>query len=305
MQQNTILGWQKMQGTYRITLGDDVYEYKNIITDVGRLGLLYAVSGQKQGWAESIVAGIGETAATDNDTGLEYLVSGGDITTTIVDPINEKLYFKASLPLQDELTIYELGCYSSNTLSTQNSDSGGGSVITTFTSISNWTDVDGTHTVDTTNNRIGKDSIGYTIASSDTASGYLTYIADISSIPSNATIKFAYYTSGVTDILLRFKVDDSNYYEYAGWSVTDGYHIGSALKSDFTITGSPTWDQIQAIEISVVAGGSGGTVSLDGIRYELPLVMAADSTLLSRVVLIDPQEKLPGVSLDIEYLLEL
>lgn len=292
-----------MQGIYRITIGDDVYEYKNIITDIGRLGLLYAISGQRQGWAVSIVAGIGETVAAANNTGLEYLVSGGDISTTIIDPINEKLYFKASLPLQDELIIYELGCYSSNTLSTQSSESGGGSVVAVFTSTSDWTDTAGTHALDTDNNRIGRDSIGYTLGASASGKGYLTYIADMSSIPSNATFKFAYYTTGIADVVLRFKVDDSNYYEYAGWPVTDGYHIGTALKSDFTITGAPSWDQIQAIEIESTAGGAGGEVSLDGLRYELPL--STDSTLLSRVILPTPQEKLPGVPLDIEYLLEL
>jgi hypothetical protein len=292
-----------MQGTYKVTIGDKSYTYKNTITNIGRLGLLYAVSGQRQGWASSIVAGVGNTPATVNDTALEYLVSGGDISTTIIDPVNEKLFFKSALPLQDEFMIYELGCYSSNTLSTQSSESGGGSVITLFTSNSGWTDTTGTHVLDTANNRIGKDSIGYTLSASAVGEGHVTYIADLTSIPSNATFKFAYYVTGISDLVLRFKVDDSNYYSYDAWSVTNGYHIGSALKSAFTSTGSPTWDQIQSIEVETTAGGSGGSVSLDGIRYELPLT--TDSTLLSRVVLPSPQQKLPGVPLDIEYLLEL
>jgi hypothetical protein len=298
-----ILGWQKMQGLYRITLGDKVYEYKNVITDIGRLGLLYAISGQRLGWATSIVAGIGNTAAASTDTGLEYLISGGDISTTIIDPVNEKLYFKSALPLQDEFKIYELGCYSSNTLSTQSSESGGGALIAILTSASNWNDTTGTHSLDTTNNRVGKDSIAYTISASASAEGHLDYIADLTSIPSNASFKFAYYVTGITDLVMRFKVDDSNYYEYDGWSVSNGYHISTALKSSFTSTGSPTWDQIQSIQIEITAGGSGGSVSLDAIRYELPLT--TDSTLLSRVVLPTPQEKLPGVPLDIEYLLEI
>lgn len=292
-----------MQGLYKLTIGDEVYQYKNVITNIGRLNLLYAVSGQRKGWAESIVAGIGATAATVNDTSLEYLAGGGDISTTIVDPVNEKLYFKSSLPLQDEYTIYELGCYASNTLSTQSSESGGGSSIAIFTSASNWTDSTGTHTLDTTNNRIGKDSIAYTISASAAAEGSLTYAADLSSVPLNASFKLAYYVTGIADLVLRFKVDASNYYEYDGWSVSNGYHIVSALKSDFVATGSPSWDQIQFIEVEITAGGSGGSVSLDALRYELPLT--TDSALLSRVVLVTPQTKLPGVPLDIEYLLEL
>jgi hypothetical protein len=298
-----ILGWLKMQGIYKLTIGDRVYEYKNVITNAGRLGILRALSGQRRGWAAAIVAGIGATAATINDTALEFLYSGGDINATIIDPINEKLYFKASLPLQDEFTIYELGCYASNTLSTQSSESGGGALLAAFTSDSPWTDTTGTHVIDTTNNRVGPNSIGYTISASASAEGNLAYIADLSFIPTNTTFKFAYHTTGIADIAVRFKVDDSNYYEYAGYPVTDGYHIGVALKSDFVATGSPTWDQIQTLEIETTATVAGGTVSLDSLRYELPT--SDESDLLSRVVLTTPQEKLPGVPLDIEYLLEL
>lgn len=299
-----------MQGTYRITLGGKAYEYKNvvyefknIITNAGRLGLLRAISGQVNGWAASIVAGIGNTAADVADTSLNFLVSGGDINATIIDPVNEKLYFKATLPLQDDFTIYELGCYASNTLSTQSTESGGGSLLAVFTSDSQWTDTDGTHATETTQSRVGKNSISYTIAASDTVIGHLTYINDLSFIPANANIKFAYHINNVTDIILRFKVDDSNYYQYNGWSVTNGYHIETALKSAFTVTGSPSWSTIQTLEVETVANGSGGTVSLDAVRYELPL--STESDLLSRVVLVTPQQKLPGVSLDIEYLLEL
>jgi hypothetical protein len=292
-----------MQGLYRVKNGGEVSEYRNVITDTGQLGILRAISGQRQGWAESIVAGIGSTTATSTDTELEFLYSGGDISATIVDPVNEKLYFKSSLPLQDEFTIYELGCYSSNTLSTQSSESGGGVLMVLFTSNIPWIDTDGTHSTTTSNNRIGPDSISYTITASDTAAGYLTYITDMSFIPVNSTFKFAYNVSGMADLITRFKVDDTNYYEYNGWSITNGYHIGSAQKSDFVSTGSPSWDKIQSLEVSMVASGSGGTVSLDGIRYELPL--SDESHLLSRVVLTTPQTKLPGVPLDIEYLLEL
>jgi hypothetical protein len=291
-----------MQGIYRIQLGDVCYEYKNVITNSGRLGLLRAIAGQRVGWAASVIAGVGATTATANDTGLEFQVAGGDINAAIVDPVNEKLYFKATLPLEDELTIYELGCYASNTLSTQKTESGGGSIMALITSDSLWTDVDGTHGTDTVNNRVGKDSISYSITASDTVIGQLAFINDLSFIPTNASFRLAYYSNNLADLIVRFKVDDSNYFAYDGWSVTNGYKIGSALKSDFVATGSPSWSQIQTIEFEATATGSTGTLSLDAIRYELPL--SNESDLLSRVV-ITPKQKLPGVPLDIEYLLEL
>lgn len=294
--------WQKMQGTYRLSIGTETYEYKNVITDNGRLALLQAISGQKQGWATSIVAGIGNTVATASDDRLNYLVTGGDISTTIIDPVNEKLYFKTSLPLQDELTIYELGCYSSNTLSTQSSESGGGGILALFTTDNEWVDLDGTSQPDTDNNRIGKDSISYDLTASDTASGYLSYIADLLFIPTNATFKLAYYTTGITDLVISFRVDDSNYFSYDGLAVGNGYHVDSVLKSGLVATGTPSWSDIQSIQFDVTAGGSGGSVSLDALRYELPII--EESNLLSRVVLGTPIAKLPGVPLDIEYVLE-
>jgi hypothetical protein len=292
-----------MQGIYKITNGNKISTYKNIITTNGRVALLTAISGQKQGWAESIVAGISDTAATANDTALGYLVTGGDINTTIIDPVNEKLYFKTSLPLQDELTIYELGCYASSTLSTQSSESGGGGILVLFTTDIEWVDTAGSSVADTTNNRVGKDSISYTIAASATVSGYLSYISDMTFIPTNGSFKLAYNSTGLADFVLRFKVDDSNYYEYNGYSVTNGYHIVSVLKSDFVATGTPLWSDIQVVEIEATAGGSGGSISIDALSYELPLTDV--SNLLSRVVLTTPQQKLPGVPLDIEYLLEI
>jgi hypothetical protein len=292
-----------MQGTYKITVGGKVYEYKNVITEAGQTGLLRAISGQRQGWASSIVVGVGNTAASSTDKSLEFLVTGADINASIIDPVNDKLYFKASLPLEGELIINELGCYASNSLSTQSSESGGGGILAMLTSESVWTDVSGTSITDTTHGRVGKDTIGYTLAASATGKGYLTFVKDLTFIPADANIKLAYYTTGISDFIVRFKVDDSNYYEANTWSVSNGYHIQSIAKSAFAATGSPSWASIQTLEFESIAGGSGGSVAIDAMRYELPF--SEESDLLSRVAIAEPMEKIPGVSLDIEYLLEL
>lgn len=289
-------------GTYRIMSNGIVIEEKNLITDSGTFGLLRAISGQRLGWASSMVAGIGNVAADVSDKQLQFPVTGGDITATILDPVNSKIYFKSSLPVQDQCTIYEFGCYSNSILSTQTSETDGGMLLVTFTTDITWVDVDGTSAADTTNNRIGKNSISYSIPSSTSVKGYMSFINDLNSIPVNTNFKLAYYTNNVADFILRFKVDDSNYFEADSWAVSNGYHIDVVEKSSFVATGSPSWSNITFLEIEVEATGSTGTVSIDALRYDLP--SGVEGPLLSRVVLVSPTEKLPGVPLDIEYVLE-
>jgi hypothetical protein len=292
-----------MLGIYRITIGNETYEYKNLITDAGRLGLLRTIAGQRNGWATSIGAGIGATAATTADTTLEFPVTGGDMSATIVDPVNEKIYFKSALPLNSQCRVYELGCHSTNVLSTRSSETGGGNLMVVFTSELPWVDVEGTVVSDITNNRVGLDSLAYDIPSSDTVKGYTSFINDLSHIPNTATFKFAYYCNNIADLVLRFKTDDSNYFEENGWTVTNGYNISSAAKSSFTVTGNPSWSDIQTLEVEVDSTASAGTISLDALRYDLP--PGSESNLLSRVILTTPQDKFPGVPMDIEYMVEL
>lgn len=291
-----------MQGTYKISSEGKTFVAKNIITGSGKASILNAVAGKSAGFAASIVAGIGTTTATINDTELQFAVGGNDINAVIVDAINEVIYFKATLPATDVYEIRELGCFSTNYTGAQNSFGAGSISLALFGENTAWIDVDGTHVLATTNNRIGVNSIQY--SSFATAKGYLSFQQDLSSVPDNATFDLAYYVNAVSDLILRFKVDDTNYYECNTWPVTNGYNIAKILKSDFTVTGQPTWSTLNTLEIE--AAGTAATLSLDALRYTVPVQSeAVDSSLLSRVVLTTPQQKLAGVSMDVEYILEL
>lgn len=292
-----------MQGCYKVFVNDQIVVCKNIITNSGKLALLKAISGERKGWALSILAGIGAATATATDQSLQFLASGADITTTIVDPVNEKVFFKTSLPVFDEYTIYELGCAASQFASLDRSDSGGGGLLVNITTDLPWTDTTGVSASDTTNSRIGKDAISYAISASSTVEGNTAFVNDLAHLKPDAEFKLAYYAQNLADLIVRFKVDSSNYYESAAWSVTNGYNISSVQKSAFTATGSPDWANIEVLEVEATATGSPGTISLDALRYELPFI--TDSNLLSRVVLPTPQDKLPGLTMDIEYMLEL
>jgi|SRR5687767_689382 len=292
-----------MQGQYKIFVDGELLYIKNIITAEGRLAAINAIAGKRTGFAESIVVGIGSTAATADDKTLEFLVAGSSISTIITDPVNERIYFKSVLPAGDQYKIYELGCYSSGINAALQTGVSTGVLLNNFNGATTWTDVSGTHTLSAVNSRLDSDSIEYAITASGTVKGYATSAIDLSSLPDSTEFSLAYYVNNLADLIIRFKTDDTNYYSYNGLVVSNGYKIDKFLKSDFSATGSPNWASIVAIEIEATATGSPGTISLDGLRYDI--VQAAGSGLVSRAVLSSPMEKLSGITMDIEYVLEL
>lgn len=292
-----------MQGLYRIHVGDQTYEYKNLITDSGKLALLKAIAGKRTGWASSIVVGIGSAAATSADQSLQFTVSGAELNLAIVDPVNEKVFFKTSLPAVDDYSFYELGCHAGNFTTAQRSVETGGTLLMVFLTTAPWIDEIGTFVADTVHNRMGADSISYNILASATAKGGLNVVNDFSQLPASTKFKLAYYTSNISDLILRLKTDASNYYSCNTWTVTNGYNIDSAAKSDFVATGSPDWANIRFLEIEAIATGSAGVVSLDAFRYDL--VGTSNEGLLSRVVISPAAVKSPGLPMDVEYELDL
>src|ERR1700712_3378792 len=162
-----------MQGTYKITIGGEVYEYKNVITTAGKQRILECIAGKASGFADSIFAGIGNTAATIGDTSLEFIVGGSDINVRLTDPVNKKVYFKGTLPSQDVYEIRELGCYSNSQALLQNSVSGQGTtLLAVFGGSVTWIDTAGVSTRANTNNKIGTDSIQYAL-NTTTGTGYM------------------------------------------------------------------------------------------------------------------------------------
>lgn len=292
-----------MQGTYKIFCNGNLIQKDNVITNIGRITALNAIAGKRKGFAESIVVGIGNTSALATNKKLDFLVSGADISTIITDPVNEKVYFKAVLPVGDQYEVYELGCYTSRFNSSAQSGANQGALLNNFNSSTPWISTVGSHTISSTNSRLDADSIQYSLSSSSTGTGYVSTSLDLSDLPADTIFSLAYYTNNIADVVLRFKNDSSNYYTYDAASVTNGYHISEFLKSSFVATGTPTWNNITQIELSATATGSAGTFSIDGLRYDIP--NNNENGLLSRAVLSSPIQKMSGLTMDIEYVLEL
>lgn len=296
------LGSQRVQGQFRV-YRDNVLAYKvnNVITTEGKNRVRQILAGKAIGFASSISVGIGTTTPTVNDTSLEFAVEGSTILNTMVDDINNKVYFKTSLPVDNQYKIYELGTYAADGMTAKQFQQG--SLVLTFGELTTWTDSSGTHTLNQTNTRIGSSSIRYSLSAAGVGRGSTPFQAGMDQLPSNTVFKLAYFADNIDNIKVRFKTTSTDYYEATVVPGTNNaYNISSFNKSDFVATGTPDWAAITIVEMQATATASAGTIDLDSIRYDVPTT--GGSLLLSRALPASPILKPAGSTMDIEYLLE-
>lgn len=282
-----------MQGLYKIYADGKIIEERNIITNAGKNLALNVMAGKAQSFINSIVVGIGDQAATVNDTNLQFMVGSASVTTTLVDPVNEKIYYKATLPDIDYYLISEIGCIANNNFVETNSG-----ILFNFNGLATWTST-GTWSLQSANSRIDMNSISYSM-NNENILGSADFQTDMSLLDNNCGITFAYYTNGISGLTLGFLVDNDNYFYFNSWPTNNGYHVAKINKSDFLVHGAPNWNAIKTI--SVASGSTGvATLSLDAVRYDSPM---QSTNLLSRAVLSTPKQKLGGIQMDIEYVLD-
>jgi hypothetical protein len=260
-----------VQGLYKIyNNGILTHQVKNIITKQGKNRIRQILAGKTTGFASSILVGIGETTPTVDDVSLDFSVEGANILNTMVDDVNNKVFFKTSLPVEKQYKIHELGCFAA----------------------------DGT-----TAKEYQQNSIKYTLLAAEVGRGSTPFQIGLEQLPPYAVFKFAYHSSNIADIKFRLKTTSVDYYESTIVpDVNNSYNISSVLKSDFDIVGSPSWSSITELEIQVTADATDGAIDLDCIRYDVN--SSVNSALLSRALPSSPILKPAGSTMDIEYLIE-
>lgn len=291
-----------MLGLYRIYCDNRlVDEVSNVITVQGKNRIRQILAGKTTRFASSILVGVGATTPTEDDISLDFAVDGASVLNTMVDDINNKVFFKTSLPVDKQYKIYELGCYAADGATAKQFQQN--SLIVSFGELTNWTDSAGSHSLNSINTRVGASSIRYSLSAAGVGRGSTPYQINIEQLPSTTTFKVVYFANNIANIKVRFKTTDSDYYEITIVpAVNNAYNISSVLKSDFVASGVPSWSTVSAIEVQATATGSAGTIDLDAIRYEVNT--AIDSLLLSRALPASPILKPAGSTMDVEYLLE-
>lgn len=271
-----------------------------MITTNGKLQIKRYMAHQVPDIAKSISVGIGAISESVAHTALQFEIGRADIKLISYDYVNNKLVFKASIPQELSGKIYEIGLWS-QAMSTAAGEYHS-RLLTTFDSAS---EVWSAGTYQTANARVGIDSLRFTPSASATVSAILNDVfIDFSGNSGADTFNVAYYNSNanVANFKIRFKNDASNYYTITVTSPATGYQISTVAKSAATVTGTPSWATIAAIEVEVVAGAGGSaSIDFDGVRVEDTDTLDPSYVMVARELLVSPVTKVAGRVQDIEF----
>lgn len=278
-----------------------------MITTEGKRYIKRFMAGQVPAIAGSIAFGIGGSVEALTDTSLHFEIDRSDIVLISYDFVNDRLVFKAPVPDTYVGTITEAALFSESI----NSAAGnfGSKLISTFDSENEeWFTGASPSTFSSTFSRVGGDSLRHTATASSTVSSTLDNIEiDLSGNSDADKFLIAYNNTNsfTANFKVKFMTDASNYYTLTVTSPSTSYRISSVLKGDATVTGAPSWGQINSIEVtSTATAGGTSTMDFDAIRIEDMDTVNPDYVLIAREVLGTPFVKEVGKVQDIEYSLD-
>jgi hypothetical protein len=273
-----------------------------VITARGKTFIKRYLAGQAGSAVGAISVGIGATAATVNDERLQFEFARVPVNVIDYDFVTNELIFKGTLDEEVEGKIYEVGIWTDESNAAPGSQES--NLLTSFDSASeDWS----VETFDSAITRIGTDSLKQTPASSGTSSSVLTGILlDLVDYSSLDTFVLAYNVdnANTANVKVRLRTDASNYYEFTVTSPTAGYKFASFTKGSATVVGTPSWADINEIEIRTTAtGGGSASVEFEGLRIEDVDSVAPEYGLVARFIPAAPETKVEGIVKDIEFAL--
>lgn len=273
-----------------------------MITAKGKTFIKRYLAGQAGTVAGAISVGIGSTAATINDARMQFEFARVPVSVIDYDFVNDQLVFKATLDEEVGGKIYEVGLWTAEVNSAAGNQES--KLITSFDSeTEDWSN----ETFDASVTRIGADSLKHTPALSTSSSSVLTGITlDLVDYSSLDTFVLAYNVdnANTATVKVRLRTDSANYYEYSISTPTAGYKFQTWQKGTATVVGTPSWADINEVEIvtTATAGGS-ASVEFDGLRIEDVDSVAPEYGLVARFVPTVQTVKAEGIVQDIEYAL--
>lgn len=300
--------------------GVEIFKSKNILTKFGKRYITQYLAGQASTNAKDIAVGIGSTAASDNNTGLDFEfyrsqvnLSSVDIQTSPVTGLSTYgVVYKTTLPVDVAGIISEIGLFPSITLGATDYAS---KSISNFSDYQQWTNDDGSYSTAVTDPspRIASNHLSLTANTSSRKQYSSNIEIDITGYSPNDSLTIAYVQSDLNldYVFVRLYSSSTDYYEirYAGDS-----SIGNKIKS-LTLnnlyssgfeSGTPDSSSIIKISIGAKAKSSGdANVLFDGVRINDEDSFRSDYGLISRSVLTNPIVKSIGRQMDIEYRLGL
>jgi hypothetical protein len=295
-----------------------------MITKFGKRFLTDYIAGNSTFNTKDIALGIGATAATENDTRLEFEfyrlpVSLGSIN--IEDNgsggFNYFAIYKTTIPQDISGVISEIGLYPGQRSSTNSYDS---KFITSFENNYTWLDssnnspqLKANNTTDPFLSKIGEHMVQFDVAQSSSKE-YINSIVNIDlsgySVNDSLTLSYKKKDNNVTKIRVKLYSSDTQYY-YADFTPTSGtgdkiqsISMSSVFSNISTVAPDPTNITKIGIEVTASSGGT-TTVYFDGLRINDEDTFDPSYGLISRSLLSTPLQKPSGRPVDIEYKLKL
>jgi archaellum component FlaF (FlaF/FlaG flagellin family) len=311
-----------MTGTYIFYKnGEEVARSKNIITKFGKRFLTQYLAGKGAGQPKDIAIGVGSSAASINNTQLDFefyriraAIESADIQTDSSTGISSyAVVYKATLPVDVAGYIHEVGLFPSISFGDTDYQS---QMISTFENPLSWLDEASLPAESATDPvpPIGANWMQVTSAAGVAKEYFYNIDLDLNGYSSSDSVTLAYRQEDLNldYVFIRFYSSDTNYYEVR----FDGSTIGDKLSkielrypyNNLNIdnatgynVGTPTKD-INVISVGVKANtGTTANVLFDGLRINDEDSFRTDYGMISRSVLTTPQIKQLGKEMDIEY----
>ena len=217
--------------------GKEVARSTNVITKFGKRYLTNFLAGKVDTVTKDMAFGIGSTAATADDTRLDFefyrapvSIYSTDIQTD-TDGTTYAVVYKATIPQDVSGVISEVGLYPSSRTSSNNYDS---KFLSEFANSLDWEELDGGNpTVSYENPKIGDTTLEM-YSGTGTSKEYVSSIVpiDLSGYSKLDSLSFVYYQNdlNLSNIKIRFYSDTDKYYQIqiaAGSSI--GYNIADNI----------------------------------------------------------------------------
>lgn len=307
-----------LKGTYIFSQdGKEICRSENVITKFGKRFFTNFIAGNVSDLEKDMAFGIGTTAASENDTRLEFefyrtpvTLGATDIQTTSGTTTYSVIY-KTTIPQDVAGSIKEVGIYPSTRSSINNFDS---KFLADFYDSLDWKDESNNNPqYATTGVRVGDNVLTMT-SNSTAAREYTQSIApiDFSGYSIYDSVKIAFYRNDVnlSSVKVRFYSSNNGYYEITfSPSASVGYYLSPDVLMSTVFAGavnSPDKTAINKIGIIITpASGQSTSVGMDGLRINDEDTFDPAFGLISRSILATALSKSTGRAVDVEYKLDL
>jgi hypothetical protein len=307
-----------LKGTYIFSQdGQEIYRSENIITKFGKRFFTNFIAGNISDLEKDMAFGIGSTAASEDDTRLEFefyrtpVTLGATDIQTVSGTTTYSVIYKTTIPQDVAGSIKEVGVYPSTRSSINNFDS---KFLADFYDSLDWKDESNNNPqYSTTGARVG-DSVLTMTSNSTSAREYTQSIdpIDFSGYSIFDSVKIAFYRNDtrLSSVKVRFYSSNNGYYEITfSPSASIGYYLSPDVLMSTVFDGavsSPDKTEINKIGIIITpTSGQSTSVGMDGLRINDEDTFDPSFGLISRSILSTALSKSTGRAVDVEYKLDL